>query len=74
MANTVPRLLATLRPTASDVARWVGKSRDTVTLWVMGRYEPKPADRATLVRAIRRHAKQLLALADSVEREGQARQ
>jgi hypothetical protein len=55
------------------VARWVGKSRDTVTLWIMGRYEPKPADRATLVKAIRRHANQLLALADLVEREGEAK-
>lgn len=70
MANTVPNLLNALRPTVGDVAQWVGKSRDLITLWIMGRYQPRPDDRTALVRAIRKHANRLLALAEKVEREG----
>jgi hypothetical protein len=73
MPNSIPKLLATVRPTLGDVADWVKASRALVDVWREGRYQPKPDDRAALVKAIRHHAARLLKLADQVEREGQAR-
>jgi hypothetical protein len=71
--NTVPTLIDTLRPTLRTVAEWADVSVGLAGMWQQGTYQPKPKDRARLVRAVRKHAKELLALADKVEREGRAR-
>lgn len=70
--NTVPELLNALRPDLRDIAGWSGVSRGLTAFWVSGAFQPKPAARARLVRAVRKHAKKLLDLADAVEHEGQA--
>jgi hypothetical protein len=72
MRNTVPKLLDSLRPTMPTLAKWVGRSVWVARLWHQGTYQPKPKDRARLVKAVRTHAKQLLDLASAVEREGKA--
>lgn len=69
MQNTVPQLLNALRLTLHDVAAWTGVSRGLAAVWVTGHYEPKPPNRARLVRGVRTHAKSLQELADKVERE-----
>jgi hypothetical protein len=73
MRNSIPKLLNTLRPTLSEIAAWVGVSRGLTDFWRAGAYQPKAADRARLVKAVRKHAALLLKLADAVEREGKAR-
>ena len=72
--NTLPELLDTLRPTLTEIAdEWVGnKSRGMANFWLAGTYQPKAPERARLVKAVRKHAARLLALADAVEREGRA--
>ena len=73
MRNTVPKLLAALRLTMGDVAKWTKKSTKLAHLWQQGAYQPKSDDRSRLVNAVRTHAHELLALADAVEREGTVR-
>ena len=70
MKNTVPKLVDAMRPTMPKLAKWAGVSVWVARLWQQGTYQPKPKDRARLVKAVRTHAKQLLALAEQVEREG----
>lgn len=62
-----------LRPTLSEIAKWAAVSRGLTDFWRADKYQPKPADRARLVKAVRKHAARLLKLADAVEREGQER-
>jgi len=73
--NSIPKLLNTLRPTLIEIAEeWVGnKGRGMANFWREGTYQPKAPERARLVKAVRKHATLLLALADKVEREGQER-
>jgi hypothetical protein len=71
--NSLPKLIDTLRPKLGTIAQWAGVSLGLAGVWQQGTYQPKPKDRARLVRAVRKHAKELLALADKVEREGRAR-
>lgn len=73
MHNSIPKLLKILRPSLKDVAGWVGVSHGLANFWLAGAYQPKPPDRARLVRAVRKHATRLLKLADEVEREGRVR-
>lgn len=68
--NTVPRLIDTLRPTLRIVAAWADASVGLTQFWQQGTYQPKPDARARLVKAARKHAHEVLALADAVEREG----
>lgn len=69
--NNVTRdLLDALRPNLSNVAKWAGVSPWTAQNWRQGMYKPTPKPRAALVKAVRRHVKELLALAAKVEREG----
>jgi hypothetical protein len=70
--NTLPKLIDTVRPTLPEVAKWAGRSAWIARGWQQGTYQPKPKDRARLVKAIRKHVKELLALASTVEREGNA--
>lgn len=70
MANSIPKLFDVLRPTLADIAAWAGATRALADVWRSGSYAPKPPQRAALVRAVRRHASQLLILAERVEREG----
>jgi hypothetical protein len=70
--NTIPELIDAVRPNLPTVARWVGASVWTARIWQQGTYQPKPKQRAVLVKAVRKHAKELLALAEKVEREGKA--
>ena len=69
MKNT-RRLLDTLRPDMLDVAKWVGLSIWTMRAWHAGTYTPTAAKNAKLVKATRQHCKELLALAQKMEREG----
>jgi hypothetical protein len=71
--NSTPGLLDELRPTLSEVAGWVGVSHGLANMWREEKSQPKPADRARLVKAVRKHAARLLKLADAVEREGHER-
>jgi hypothetical protein len=75
MQNSIPKLLDTLRPTLTEIAGWAGVSRGMANFWREKKYQyqPKPKNRARLVKAVRQHAAHLLKLADEVEREGQAR-
>ena len=68
--NTLPTLLDLARPSLNDVAAWVGVSRGLANFWREGKSVPTPAKRAVLVRAMRKHARRLLKLADLVEAEG----
>lgn len=68
--NTLPELIDALRPTLRTVAEWASVSVGLGRMWQQGTYQPKPEHRAQLVRAVRKHANRLLALADRVEREG----
>jgi hypothetical protein len=68
--NTVPALIDTLRPTLNTIAVWADVSVGLARIWQQGTYQPKPDARARLVKAARKHAKELLTLADAVEREG----
>lgn len=67
--NLIPQMLDALRPQLPDVAKWVGVSIWVARDWQMANRQPKPEKRAALVKATRKHAKELLALADRVERE-----
>lgn len=69
--NTLPTLINAVRPTLPTVANWAGRSLWVARLWQQGTH-PQPKDRARLLKAIRAHANELLALADAVEREGKA--
>jgi hypothetical protein len=69
-SNTVPGLIDALRPTLRTVAEWAEVSVGLGRMWQQGTYQPQPKDRARLVKAARKHANELLALADAVEREG----
>ena len=69
MPNTIPRLLDRLRLTLHDPAQWTGVSRAAVAAWQQGSWGPTPERRAALVQAVRRHANELLKLAERVERE-----
>ena len=71
--NSLPKLLATLRPTLTEIAEWANSSRGMGNFWLAGTYQPKAAERARLIKAVRKHAAFLLSLADKVEREGQKR-
>ncbi|MEX2179332.1 MAG: hypothetical protein WD801_11510 [Gemmatimonadaceae bacterium] len=71
--NTLPALLDTVRPTLRTVAEWAEVSVGLARMWQQGTYQPKPKERARIVRRIRNHAKGLLALAEKVEREGTTR-
>jgi hypothetical protein len=68
--NTVPALINALRPKLPTVAEWADVSVGLTQFWQQGTYQPKPDARARLVKAVRKHAQQLLTLADAVEREG----
>lgn len=70
--NTIPSLIDTLRPNLPKVAGWLGVARWKAQLWQQGTAQPEPMDRARLVKAARKHAQELLTLADAVEREGNA--
>lgn len=71
--NSLPALLDTARVTFNDVAEWAGVSRNVPRYWREGKLLPQPAKRRALVKAVRDHARRLRALADKVEREGEAR-
>lgn len=68
--NSVPQLIDTVRPNLPAVATWSRRSVWVVRLWQQGTTQPKAKDRARLVKAVRKHAKDLLTLALKVEREG----
>jgi hypothetical protein len=68
--NTIPALIDTLRPNLPTVATWIGVARWKAQAWQQGTAQPEPTDRARLVKAARKHAHELLTLADAVEREG----
>jgi hypothetical protein len=70
--NTLPELIDTLRPTLRTVAEWADVSVRLSQFWQQGTYQPKPDTRARLVKAVREHAHEVLALADAVEREGKS--
>lgn len=70
--NTIPTLIDTLRLNLPTVATWIGVARWKAQLWQQGTAQPEPVDRARLVKAARKHAHELLALADAVEREGKS--
>jgi hypothetical protein len=63
MRNSIPKLLNTLRPTLSEIAARVGVSRGLTDFWRAGAYQPKAADRARLVKTVRKDAVLLLKLA-----------
>jgi hypothetical protein len=69
--NTLPKLIDALRPTLPTVARWAGAGLWTARAWQQGAYQPQPQARARLVKAARKHANEVLALAAAVEREGE---
>jgi hypothetical protein len=68
--NTVPKLIDAVRPNLPTIARWSRCSVWIARGWQQGTYLPKPKDRARLVKAVRKHAREVLALASKVEREG----
>lgn len=68
--NTIPQLIDTVRPNLPTVAKWSRRSVWVARLWQQGTSQPKARDRARLVKAVRKHAKELLTLAGKVEREG----
>ena len=68
--NTVPALLDQARPSLDDIAKWVGVTRATCDAWRERKTQPRPERRAALVKAVRKHARLLLALADRVDAEG----
>jgi light-regulated signal transduction histidine kinase (bacteriophytochrome) len=70
--NTVPTLIDTLRPNLPTVAKWLGVARWKAQRWQQGERQPELVDRARLVKVARKHAHELLALADAVEREGKS--
>ena len=71
MANSIPELLNTIRVTTPDLAQWSGRVVTIVRHWRAGSFLPPAKDRARLVNAVRKHAHELLTLADAVEREGE---
>lgn len=68
--NTIPQLIDTVRPNLPTVAKWSRRSVWVVRLWQQGTSQPKARDRARLLKAVRKHAKDLLTLAAKVEHEG----
>jgi hypothetical protein len=71
--NSTPKLIDTLRPRLGTIAEWAGVSLGLAQVWERGLYEPRPKDRARLVRAVRKHIRSLEKLVDAVEREGASR-
>lgn len=69
-ANSLPELLDTLRPTLPTVAGWVGRNIWVARGWQQDAHGISAKGRARLVKAVRAHAKVLLALANTVEGEG----
>jgi hypothetical protein len=55
------------------IAAWVEVSVGLTRTWQQSTLQPRPDARARLVKAVRKHAHELLALAEKVEREGRAR-
>jgi hypothetical protein len=72
--NTLPKLIDALRPNLLHVAKWTDRAIWVARGWQQGAHRPNPKDRARLVKAVRAHAKVLLALADAVEREGHSQE
>lgn len=72
-SNVTRDLLDALRPNMSDIAKWSGVSSWTAQNWRQGLYKPTSKPRAALVKAVRKHAKDLLALAAKFERDGKGR-
>ena len=70
MSNSIPELLNTIRVTTPDLAEWSGRVVAIVRHWRAGSFQPLAKDRARLVKAVRKHAQEILSLADAVEREG----
>lgn len=68
--NSLPKLLDTLRPTLPTIAGWVDRNIWVARGWQQDAHRISTEDRARLVKAVRAHAKVLLALAATVEREG----
>lgn len=68
--NAVPQLIDALRPNLPTIAKWTRVSIWTARNWQQGLFTIHPKKRAALVKATRQHAKELLALAQQVEREG----
>lgn len=68
--NSVPTLIDALRPNLPEVAKWTGVSVWTARNWQQGLFTVKAHKRSALVKAARKHAARLLALAEQVEREG----
>ncbi len=69
--NSVPALINKLRPTLSVIAGWMDVSVGLAQMHQQGTFQPQPQARARLVKAVQRHAKELLALAAKVDREAQ---
>jgi hypothetical protein len=74
MKNSLPKLIDTVRPTLRTIAEWGSVSVGLAQQWQQGTRQPTPEDRARLVAEVRKHAHQLLALAEHVEREGKAKE
>lgn len=70
--KAVPQLIDALRPNLPTIAKWTRVSIWTARNWQQGLFTMQPQKRAALVKAARKHAKDVLALADAVEREGKA--
>ncbi len=69
VANHLPTLMETLRPTLAVVGEWAGVGRSAAMAWQKGTAQPQPEARAKLVAAVRSHAAALLTLADAVKQE-----
>ena len=68
--NSVPALINKLRPTLSVIAGWMDVSVGLAQMHQQGTFQPQPQARARLVMIVRKHAKELITLAEKVEREG----
>lgn len=71
--NSIPELLHRLRPKLSAIAARVGVSHALANAWREEKSQPRPDKRKVLVRAVQKHAAELLTLAQKVEREGATR-
>jgi hypothetical protein len=71
MTNSIPLMLNVLREaTLPQIAEWCDLSVGGVRHWQQNKTQPQVKARADLIAHVRCHAKQLLALAEQVEREG----
>lgn len=73
VTNSIPQLLDDLRPGLKEIAARVDVQRALVNAWREAKSQPRPDKRKALVKAVRRHAAELLTLAQKVEREGATR-